>query len=188
MQPAALLRSMGRTARRVNPAGESATRDPECQVTSQFESADLSKSVALNGMAGLRQKRFRQPCQARIGSDPAHFWMTAGHRVNRPGRCGHVSTADRRASVSAIAQWHDWSDDPVAVVRNSALVPRPRRRHRPHGYGSSSLSATRDTSIDTVRPVTLETLREFTVARSLFTPLSLQGAIDQFGFVQADTP
>ena len=34
--------------------------------------------------------------------------------------------------------------------------------------------------------MTLETLREFTVARSLFNPVSLQGAIDRLGFVQAD--
>jgi uncharacterized protein YcaQ len=34
--------------------------------------------------------------------------------------------------------------------------------------------------------VTLDTLREFAVARSLFNPLTLQHAIDRFGFIQAD--
>ena len=34
--------------------------------------------------------------------------------------------------------------------------------------------------------VTLETLRQFAVARSLFAPLTLQQAIDRLGFIQAD--
>jgi uncharacterized protein len=34
--------------------------------------------------------------------------------------------------------------------------------------------------------VTLDQLRRFAVARTLFPPLSLQGALDRFGFVQAD--
>src|ERR1700759_17579 len=35
-------------------------------------------------------------------------------------------------------------------------------------------------------PITLDDLRRFAVARSLFTPTTLGNALDQFGFVQAD--
>ena len=34
--------------------------------------------------------------------------------------------------------------------------------------------------------VTIDDLRRFAVARSLFAPTTLQGALDRFGFVQAD--
>ena len=72
--------------------------------------------------------------------------------------------------------------------------PRPLRWLFSRGLGllRASCSVTLDTSTGVdhdeplLMPITLDDLRRYAVARSLFTPTTLRRALDRLGFVQAD--
>src|SRR5258708_29446613 len=51
---------------------------------------------------------------------------------------------------------------------------------------SRSVSAVTRRPLGDMMPITLDDLRRFTVARSLFTPTTLKRALHKLGFVQAD--
>ena len=69
----------------------------------------------------------------------------------------------------------------IALLRPYGLSELVRSRQDPDGARAGG-----DLSSGAAKPVGLDELRRYAVARSLFAPTTLQRAIDTLGFVQAD--